>query len=207
MGQDTEELRRDIENTRAEMSGTLDAIGDRVIPSRVVQRNKNKVMVGAQSIRERVMGTATEAQHKLADVAHSAHDSATGTAGAAGDTIKHAPEAMVSRTEGAPMVAGALAFGLGFLAAVAFPASRTEKDASQKLIQSLEPVKEQARETAQEMVEHLKEPAMEAATAVKDAATESAGTVKEATMDAAQSTKQQATESVQAVRSGDATSG
>ena len=43
MGQSTEELKRDIEHTRADMSGTLDAIEDRVSPSRMIQRRKNRV--------------------------------------------------------------------------------------------------------------------------------------------------------------------
>ena len=43
MGQSTEELKRDIEQTRADMSGTLDAIEDRVSPSRMIQRRKNRV--------------------------------------------------------------------------------------------------------------------------------------------------------------------
>ena len=43
MAERTEELRQEIEQTRDHLGGTLDAIGDRVIPGRVVERKVNKV--------------------------------------------------------------------------------------------------------------------------------------------------------------------
>jgi hypothetical protein len=95
MGQDTEQLKRDIENTRAEMSGTLEAIGDRVSPGRMAERSKNRVVVGAQSIRDRVMGAASSTQDKV-----------SGTASHAGEALHHAPDAMAERAQGAPMIAG-----------------------------------------------------------------------------------------------------
>ena len=100
MGQGTEELKQRIEDTRSDMSGTLEAIGDRVSPSAVATRSKNRVIVGAQSVRDRVMGVAEAAQHSVSD-----------TAAHAGEAVTSAPDALASRTQGAPMVAGALAFG------------------------------------------------------------------------------------------------
>ena len=50
MGQDAEELRREIEASRAEMSNTLDAIGDRVSPGRVIERRKNRMKNAVQSV-------------------------------------------------------------------------------------------------------------------------------------------------------------
>ena len=67
MGQDTEELKRGIEDTRQDMSATLEAIGDRVSPGRMVQRKKNRMMESVSSVRERVMGTASSAKEKLAE--------------------------------------------------------------------------------------------------------------------------------------------
>jgi hypothetical protein len=43
MGQSAEELRRDIERTREGLGETLDAIGDRVSPGRIMERKKNRV--------------------------------------------------------------------------------------------------------------------------------------------------------------------
>lgn len=150
MGVETEELRIEIEQTRSDMSGTLEAIGDRVTPSRMVERKKNRMMQGVRSFKDRMMGTAADAQ----------------------DSIEGLPDTLERQTKGAPMVAGGIAFGLGFLVAAAFPASDTEKRASQKVMDTIEPAKEQLMESGREMAEHLKEPVKEAASSVKDAATE-----------------------------------
>jgi hypothetical protein len=204
MGQDTEQLKRDIEGTRSDMSATLDAIGDRVSPGRVVERNKNKVIVGARSLKDRVMGTASETQEHLADTAQSARDALSGAASQATDAVKHMPDAVVHHTEGAPMVAGAIAFGVGFLIAASMPSSQAEVTASAKLLESLEPIKQDLTETAHDMAEHLKEPAIEAAQSVKDAAAEGAHAVADTARDSAQQTTQHAKESIDAVTAGNA---
>ena len=58
MGQDADQLKREIEDTRGELGGTLDAIGDRLSPGRMVERRKNRMMNGLHNVRDRVMGTA-----------------------------------------------------------------------------------------------------------------------------------------------------
>ena len=69
MGQSTEELRREIEYTRDDLGQTLDAIGDRVSPGRIVERRKNRVVNGLSSVRDRVMGTASDAGNSIGDTA------------------------------------------------------------------------------------------------------------------------------------------
>jgi len=176
MGQDTEELRREIESTRSDMSETLDAIGDRVSPGRMVTRSKNRFATTMGSMRERVMGSA-----------HHAKDQLTGTTESATDTVKHMPEAVGQRTAGAPMIAGGIAFGIGFLIAVAFPASKAEEEASGKVMEALEPVKQDLKESAQQVAQNVKEPAKESVDALKNTATDAArsvaSTAKEATAD------------------------
>jgi ElaB/YqjD/DUF883 family membrane-anchored ribosome-binding protein len=189
MGQSTEELKRDIEHTRADMSGTIDAIEDRVSPSRMIQRRKNRVSESVHTLRERVMGAASDMEHGVAAAA----SDVTGT-------IKDAPQAVAKGTEGAPMVAGAIALGLGFLVAVAFPTSRTEREAGTKVADKLEPAKQELMNSAKEVAENLKEPAKQAAQEVKDAASESATAVTSTAREAVEDTKQQATESVAAVQ-------
>ena len=197
MGQDTEELKRDIEHTRADMSTTLDAIGDRVTPGRVVERNKNKVKNTVGSVRDRVMGTAHDAKSALTDTASSAGESASSGI----ETVKGASDAVRSHTQGAPLVTGAIAFGIGFLVAAAFPASASEKDTSAKVVDALEPVKSQLTEAAHEVADHLKEPMKETADAVKTAATDGVDAVKSAAQDASEATKDQAKGSVEKVKS------
>ncbi|MEO6126569.1 MAG: DUF3618 domain-containing protein [Ilumatobacteraceae bacterium] len=196
MGQDTEELKRNIETTRAEMSGTIDAIGDRVIPGRVMERNKNKVRAGVGNLRESVMGTAHDAKAKLTDTAGSVGESAsTGI-----DSVKHAPDTIREQTQGAPLITGAIAFGVGFLIAAAFPPSASEKEASAKVMEALEPVKEQLTEAAHEVADHLKEPAKEAAANLKSAATESAQAVTSAAQQATETTTDQAKQAVDSIK-------
>jgi ElaB/YqjD/DUF883 family membrane-anchored ribosome-binding protein len=196
MGQSTEELKRDIEHTRADMSGTLDAIEDRVSPSRMIQRRKNRIADSVHTLRERVMGTASDMEHGVASAA-----------GEVTDTIKEAPQAVVRGTEGAPMVAGAITFGLGFLAAVAFPSTNAERQASAKVADKLEPAKQELMDSAKEVAENLKEPAKQAAQEVKEAASESASAVSSTAREAVEETKQQASESVAAVQGSQAPRG
>jgi ElaB/YqjD/DUF883 family membrane-anchored ribosome-binding protein len=185
MGQDTEELKRDIEDTRSEMTDTLDAIGDRMSPSRIVQRRKNRMTASVHDLRDRVMGTAS--------------DAATGTT----DAIKHTPDAIASGTQGAPLVAGAIAFGAGFLVASVFSPTEAEKRASATVMEKLEPAKEQLMDSAREVADHLKEPVKEAAQDIKATAGDSAESIKSTTRDAAETTKSQTTDSMQGVREGD----
>jgi len=182
MGQDTDELKREIEDTRADMSETLDAIGDRVSPSRMMERRKNRIGASVQSMRERVMGTATDAQQGLTDMAHEATDA-----------VKHTPDALTSGAQGSPLIAGGLAFGLGFLVAAVFPPTSAEKRmlTSPKVMESLEPAKEQLRDSAMEVADHLKEPAKQAAQEMKDSATEGASSVASTARGAAGSVTQQ----------------
>jgi len=80
MGQSAEELRRDIERTREGLGDTLDAIGDRVSPGRIMERKKNRVTTGLRTARERVMGTVTDTTHavtgRVSESVHSVGDGA-----------------------------------------------------------------------------------------------------------------------------------
>jgi ElaB/YqjD/DUF883 family membrane-anchored ribosome-binding protein len=190
MGQSAEELRREIEYTREDLGETLDAIGDRVSPGRIVERRKNKVVNGLTSVRDRVMGTATDAGHSVGD-----------TAGSAVDTIKGAPDAVVQQTQGNPLVAGGIAFGVGVLLASVFPATAKEQQVASQLKEKAEPLTEDLKQTGQEMAEHLKEPARDALESVKQAATEGQQAVTDTAKDAADSTRQAAREGAETVRS------
>ena len=77
----------------------------------MVERRKNRVMNGLHSVRDRVMGTAAETGHAVGE-----------TAGGAVDTLS-APRRRVGQTQGNPLAAGAVAFGVGVLLASIFPAS------------------------------------------------------------------------------------
>jgi hypothetical protein len=189
MGQSPEELRREIEYTRDDLGQTLDAIGDRVSPGRIVERRKNRVVNGLSGVRDRVMGTASDAGHTLGD-----------TAGGTVDTIKGAPEAVVQQTQGNPLVAGAVAFGVGVLMASVFPATAKEQEVAEQLKDKAQPLADDLKQTGQEIAEHLKEPAREAVESVKQAVTEGQQVVTDTAKDAADSTRQAAREGTETVR-------
>jgi ElaB/YqjD/DUF883 family membrane-anchored ribosome-binding protein len=189
VGQDTEELKREIEYTRNDMSGTLEAIGDRVSPSRMVQRKKNRITQTVGSMRHRVMGTAHDARDQLSE-----------TTGSATDAVKHAPEMVAQRTTGAPMVAGGIAAGIGFLVAVAFPPSQAEEAASMKMRGAIEPIKEDIVESAQQVMQNVKEPAMQSMDSLKESSTEAARSVASTAKDAGSGVKEEAMSSVETMR-------
>ncbi|MBA3287149.1 MAG: DUF3618 domain-containing protein [Acidimicrobiia bacterium] len=185
MGQSAEELRHDIADTRAELGSTMDAIGDRVSPGRIIERRKNRLTAGMRSVKERVMGTASDTTSSVAESAHSA-----------ADTVRAAPEAALEQTHGHPMAAGAVAFGVGFLAAAIWPPSRAETDAASRMLDKAEPVKQAVVESAKEVAGDLKESAAEAVEQVKQTATEGAQEVGATAKDAARTSQDAARDAV-----------
>jgi ElaB/YqjD/DUF883 family membrane-anchored ribosome-binding protein len=177
----TDELRRDIDERRASMSDTLEAIGDRVSPGRIVERRKNRVVAWSNDMRDRVMGTAHEVTDTMADKARSA-----------GSAPSDAMETVRSNTAGAPLVAGGIAFGIGMLVGSLLPPSRTEKQLAGQAAQAVEPVKQELREAGRQMVDELKEPVSDAVQDVKDSTKERVQDVRQTAGDAAQDVKETA---------------
>ena len=196
MGQSTETLKRDIAQTRSDLSGTLDAIGDRVSPGRMIERKKNRMAEGVRNIKERVMGTASDAGHAVSGTMHDLGDTVHGI----GDAATGLPETAKRQTQGAPLAAGAISFGVGFLIAAAIPPSQKEKELSTQLMDKAEPIKEQLTETAHEMVDHLKEPATQAVAQVKGAATDAVQEMKSTATDAAHEVADHAKDAAQDVK-------
>jgi ElaB/YqjD/DUF883 family membrane-anchored ribosome-binding protein len=189
MGQSAEQLRREIEYTRGDLSETLEAIGDRVSPGRMMERRKNRFVNGLQSARDRVMGTASDAGSAVGDAA-----------GGAVETLKQTPDTVRQQAEGNPLAAGAIAVGVGVLLASVLPASDKERRAADQLMDKAEPLKEELKETGREMAEHLKEPARDAVDQVKDAATEGTQSVTDTAKEAVGTTSQTAREGAQQLR-------
>jgi len=173
MGTQPEELRTEIAETRADLSNTLDAIGDRVSPGRIIERRKNRMTEGVQSMRDRVMGTA-----------HDASDTASGV-----------PDQIRERTQGAPMLAGAVAFGLGFLVAAALPTTRAERQMAPALLEKAEPLKEELIDAGKQAAEHLTPTAQESAESMRDAATQGVRTVVDQAKESTGQAKDESTQS------------
>ena len=171
---DPDEIRNDIERTRRELGQDVDALADKVNPGKMAQRQTDKVRRAATRLKDRVMGTAS-------DVVDSTQDAV----GHAGEAVADAPRKVASATQGNPVAAGLIAFGIGWLLSSLVPASRPERDMADKLEDAAAPLVDQARDVAMESAENLREPAREAVDAVKGRATEAVDTVKAEGADAA----------------------
>jgi len=181
MGETPEELARDIEDTRSSMSGTLEAIGDRVSPARVMERRRNRVVLWFENAKDSVMGTAEQLTDQASDKIHRVGEAPGG-----------AMESVRSSTSGAPLVAGGIAFGIGVLLGSALPPSRAERQLGTKARQVVEPVQSQLQDAGHELVDHLREPVTEAVQDVKESAQESARQLRDTAGDGVDQVKQQA---------------
>ena len=126
MSTDPDQLRAEIDRTRANLSADVDQLTDRVAPANVARRQADKVKgaVGgaAASVKDRVMGTASDT-----------HDRASAATSAVGDAATGAPARVRSQTRGNPMAAGLIALGAGWLLGSLLPASAREQQAASKV--------------------------------------------------------------------------
>lgn len=205
MAERTTELREDIEATRARMTGTMDAIGDRVSPGRIVERRVDRVRTAGTRVRHQVMGAPRSAADSVRDSAGSAGSSVGDAASAVGDQVQQAPQRITEGTQGNPIAAGAVAFGLGVLLGSLAPPSREEQQVAEKVLPALQDeakaigqsVAETAKEEAQHAVEETKASATDAVAEIRDQAQGAAEDVKGQATDAAQDVKAQGSDSGQ----------
>ncbi|GAA4346398.1 DUF3618 domain-containing protein [Angustibacter luteus] len=190
---DPDQIRAEIERTRAGLSANVDRLTDEVSPKNVARRQVEKVTGRASSIKDTVMGSASSAGDSVGSLG-STVGSAVG--GAASD----APTAVRSRTRGNPLAAGLIAFGVGALVASLLPATDVEAQVAAAAKEKVEPLTDEITSVAKDSAQHLKEPAQQAAQSVKDTATEAAQTVKDDGAAAAQDVRSDAQGAVQDVQ-------
>lgn len=211
---DPDEIRADIERTRATLSDDVDDLAESVKPKSVARRQVDKVKDAAGSLKDRVMGSdeddysssstvgdkASAAKDAVADKAYAARDTVSEKASDAADAVRGAPTTLKRKAQGNPLAAGMIAFGLGMLVSSLIPSSEKERQAVSQLQENLEPVKQKAAEVAQDVGESLKPAAQEAAESVKTTAQEGVESVKQEGQSAAQDVKDQAQDSKETVR-------
>lgn len=189
MGATETELKREADMQRARMGETLEAIGDRLSPPRMVERRKAAVGQTFRNMKERVMGSPTYEEpmtERLSNRAGDAMSSASDTMQSAAQKVQHAPEAIADQARGNPIAAGVIAFGAGMLLATVFPESSTE----QRLVSQAKPQLQRAAEEAKNM-------GRDVASDARDEAQRATEAVKSAGSDAAQNVRDQARESKQ----------
>jgi Protein of unknown function (DUF3618) len=182
MGQDPDAIRQDIEQTRAEMSETVEAIGYKAdVPSRA----KEKVSDTVDSVKAKVTGTATRAKEAVAG----ATDRAGEATPSRGEVKQQARRAAGMAKEN-PLGLAIGAAAIGFLAGLAVPSTRVEDE---KLGPVADQVKDRVKETGQEALDRGKQVAQEVASTAAE-------TAKDKTQEHGQELADSAKQSAQDVR-------
>jgi ElaB/YqjD/DUF883 family membrane-anchored ribosome-binding protein len=213
---DPEAIRRQIEQTQRELSYDVDALNEKVNPSRVMDRRVSAAKGRFGRVRERVMGSAHDtratAQYRtqnaagtVQDRAQDAAESVQGAAQQAAHAVQQAPDTIVRQAQGNPLAAGLIAFGVGWLVSSLLPASERERELAQQAESAVREHKDEllapAKQAAQEVGEQLRPAAEQAVQEVKTTAQDAAQTVKQEGQSAAQDVQGQAQESRQTVQS------
>ena len=184
MSNDPEQIRREIEHTRSELSDNVNALGDMVNPGSIAKRQVGRVRGAATSVKDAVMGSAADAA-----------DTGQQVATTMGDAVSNAPNAVARKAQGSPLAAGLIAFGAGLLVSSLLPASRVEQQAAEKVKDTAQPMIDDLTDTAKEVAGNLEEPAQRALEEVKSTASDAAATVKDEAASAADDIKTQAQDS------------
>lgn len=196
---DPDQIRADIERTRAELSDNVDALTDTANPKNIANRQVDKVKDAARGVRDKVMGSPDDPYDtgSVGDARTAVQDRASKV----GDAVSNAPGQLEQKARGNPLAAGLIAFGAGLLVSSLIPSSQREQQAVSQLQHNLEPLKEKAVDAAKEIAGNLQEPAQQAAQQVQATATEAVQNVKDegvAGKDQVQDQAQQAKDTVQA---------
>jgi Protein of unknown function (DUF3618) len=213
---DPDVIRRQIEDTRRELSYDVDALNEKVNPARVVDRRVSAAKGRMSNLKEKVMGSAhdtTSQAHGMASnaagsvqgAASSAADSVSSAASTAVGAVQQAPDTVIRQAQGNPLAAGLIAFGVGWLVSSLLPASEREKQLAQQAESAVKEHKdtllEPAKQAAQEIGDQLKPAAQQAVDSVKTTAQDAATTVTEEGKSAAADVQGQAQQSKDTVQS------
>jgi ElaB/YqjD/DUF883 family membrane-anchored ribosome-binding protein len=189
MGQDPDAIREDIEQTRAEMSEAVEAVGYKAdVPSRA----KDKVSETMDSVKNKVSGTATRAKEAVVGTASRAGNTMSDTTSRVGDAtpsggqVKQQAKRAAGLAQENPLGLAVGAAALGFLAGLAVPSTRVENE---RLGPVADQVKDKVKETGQEALDRGKQVAQEAASSAAETAKQS---TQEHGQDLAHSAKQNA---------------
>ncbi|MEA2425739.1 MAG: hypothetical protein QOH13_2149 [Thermoleophilaceae bacterium] len=172
MGEDPSAIREEIEETRARMGETVEAIGYK---TDVKSRAKESVQDKVSGVRERITGV----KDSVGDATPSTGD------------VKQGAKQAVGVAQQNPIGLGVAALAGGFLLGMLMPSTRVENE---KLGPVSTEVKEKAKETAHEAVDRGKQVAQEAASSAVE-------TAKEQGQQQAEELKSSAQDSAQEVRS------
>ncbi|MGL4173644.1 MAG: DUF3618 domain-containing protein [Actinomycetota bacterium] len=167
---DPDQIRAEIAETRRELSDDVNALAEQTKPRNIAQRKLHRASERATSWKEQVIGKA----HGVTQ------DSLPAAVSATRDAVGDAPERVAARTQGSPLAAGLVAFGIGAILGSLFPVSQQEARVASDVKNKAKPLKEDVASMAQEAAQQLREPAQQAVHSVKEQARAAASTVKDA---------------------------
>ena len=201
MTNDPEQIKADIEATRAELSRDVDALAETVRPANVVQRQKDKVTSKVFGAKDSVMGSAAGAKDSVMGSARlgavrlrrrPAHHrrrhlvrSARRTPADAGQPARRGPDRPRRRLAGRARCCRR-------------PAPSARRPA--RLKEKAAPLAHEVADMAKEAAQNLQEPAQQAVQEVKSAGTEAVETVKAEGTSTAADVKDSAKDSAQTVK-------
>ena len=196
MAEEPDRLRQEIEYTRAGLTRDVDRLAEKTSPKQVARRRwtsvKEKVMGGTGQATSTVHDKASDIGGTVQDKASHLGDVAGEKAHDAADAVRSAPQAVATQTQGNPIAAGVIAFGVGMLAATLIPVTDAEKRAGQELKDRGEPLTDKVKEVANDLKDDLGGTVQEAAGRVKDTAQDAVQTTREQAQSSAHDTVQAA---------------
>ena len=185
MGNSPDELRDQIEATRADMTHNVDVLTDKVSPTAIAGRQLDTVKGAFGGVRDKVMGATQHSGDQLSTTG--SIPCPTRRRGSAGACIGHGqrrPQRSSIEGPGQPCwPPGVIAFGAGLLLSSLLPTSEKEQQAAVALKDKAAPLVDEAKTqagqlkdnlqpVAQGAVEEVKSTAADAVAATKDHATE-----------------------------------
>jgi Protein of unknown function (DUF3618) len=179
MGQDPDAIRQDIEQTRTEMSETVEAVGYKAdVPSRAKDAASDTV----ENVKSKVADTATRAKEAVVGATDR-----VGDATPSGGEVKQKTRQVAGLAKENPLGLAIGAVAVGFLAGLAVPSTRVEDE---RLGPVADQVKDRVKETGQEALDRGKQVAQEVASTAAD-------TAKEKTQEQGQELAESATQNAQ----------
>jgi hypothetical protein len=230
MTSDPDQIRGQITQTQRNLSADVDALSEKLSPSRIAQRRVQRTRVTMTGMRDRIMGssrsaafsakdtvgsqaanardtvasTASSARDTVGSAASSAAETVSSAGGSAVEAVSSAPDVIRRQTEGNPLAAGLIVFGAGWLISSLLPATSAEQRVAGTVKDTVsehgQPITQQVGQAAQSAKDQLGESARQAAGSLSDTASDAVSAVKDQTRSAAGDVTAQAEQAKDTVR-------
>lgn len=173
-----DQIERDASTSRDALAKDVSRLTDKVSPSSFLQRRKAKLQETSGSLKDKVMGSSDSPGAAAKDRAGSAVSSVKDVTDSLGTKVSDAvsADAITQQTQGNPIAAGLIAFGVGWLLSSLVPVTAAEQNAAEKVEDA---VGEPLKQSAQDMADTMQQPLKESVEAVRSSAVEATNTTTE----------------------------